>query len=346
MKKILVIEDNLEIRENLVEILGLSGYQTKEAVDGIDGVRIAKEFLPDLIICDIMMPRLDGYGVLKILDKTPVLNQTPFIFLTAKADKEDLRKGMVLGADDYITKPFDDVQLLEVIEIRLKKAEKYASLVNKESGIKHIYNEAKALESFQELSQNKEVRTYNIKSNIYREGEYPKWLFYIAEGNVRCYQTNELGKELTTHIFSKGDYFGYLPLIQNKQYSDSAIATSDCTLQLIPNDDFQVLLYNDRDFSTRFLNLLANDTIETESKLIQLAYGSVRKKVATSLVDYSKKVSSDSFHITRDELASLAGVAKETTIRTLSDFKSEKLVEVKSGEIILLKKEELEKLPY
>src|SRR5579871_5975243 len=104
MKKILVIEDNTDVRENIVEILELSEYTVLQAPDGKAGVELAIKESPDLIICDIMMPVLDGYGVLHLLNKHKETYGVPFIFLTAKSEKSDFRKGMELGADDYITK--------------------------------------------------------------------------------------------------------------------------------------------------------------------------------------------------------------------------------------------------
>ena len=120
-KKVLVIEDNTDIRENVVEILQLADFTVFEADNGKIGVELALKNLPDIILCDIMMPELDGYGVLYLLGKNPETAAIPFIFLTAKAEKVDLRKGMEMGADDYLTKPFDDIELLNAIESRLKK---------------------------------------------------------------------------------------------------------------------------------------------------------------------------------------------------------------------------------
>src|ERR1035437_7618106 len=124
MKTILLIEDNFEVRENTAEILELEHYTVLTAVNGIQGVRLAISEKPDLIICDIMMPELDGYGVLHMLSKNIDTASIPFIFLTAKAEKADHRKGMTMGADDYLTKPFDDMELLSAVEIRLKKFER------------------------------------------------------------------------------------------------------------------------------------------------------------------------------------------------------------------------------
>src|SRR6187399_2972670 len=120
--RILLIEDNNEIRENTAEILELSNYIVDTAENGKIGVEKALAQKPDLIICDIMMPVLDGYGVLHLVTKNEALAGVPFIFLTAKSERTDFRKGMEMGADDYITKPFTDIELLNAIENRLKKA--------------------------------------------------------------------------------------------------------------------------------------------------------------------------------------------------------------------------------
>ncbi len=121
MNKILVIEDEFLIRENLLERLGAEGFDTVGAENGLDGVKLALANRPDLIICDVMMPELDGYDVLRTLRQNPNTAAIPFIFLTAKADKAALRQGMELGADDYLTKPFTKTELLGAIATRLKK---------------------------------------------------------------------------------------------------------------------------------------------------------------------------------------------------------------------------------
>src|SRR5688500_9225400 len=115
MKKILLIEDNEDIRTNTAEILELSNYTVIVAENGKVGVMKALETQPDLIICDIMMPELDGYGVLHAIQRNESIKNTPFIFLTAKTERTDIRKGMELGADDYVTKPFDGTELLNAV---------------------------------------------------------------------------------------------------------------------------------------------------------------------------------------------------------------------------------------
>lgn len=124
MLKILVIEDEINIAKNIKQILDLSDFYTIIAQDGKEGIELAKEENPDLILCDVMMPILDGYQVLIELKKDDKIESTPFIFLTAKSDRPDFRKGMELGADDYLTKPFSPEELLNAVEIRLQKKAK------------------------------------------------------------------------------------------------------------------------------------------------------------------------------------------------------------------------------
>lgn len=124
MKKILIIEDETQVRANIQQMLDLSEFHTITAGNGLIGVQLAKIEQPDLIICDIMMPELDGYDVLKSLRENPETQSIPIIFLTAKAERGDMRQGMELGADDYITKPFTPEELLRAVKIRLVRAEK------------------------------------------------------------------------------------------------------------------------------------------------------------------------------------------------------------------------------
>src|SRR5215207_8957285 len=168
-KTILVIDDNSNIRDNTAEILELAGYKTFTAENGKQGVDIAVKEKPAVIVCDIMMPELDGYGVLHLLRKNPDTRNIPFIFLTAKAERSDFRKGMEMGADDYLTKPFDDVELLNAIESRLKKNDILKKEFTKNiEGINDFINEANGVESLKELSKERDVRIYKKKDDVYK----------------------------------------------------------------------------------------------------------------------------------------------------------------------------------
>lgn len=126
MKKILIIEDDLNVRENIFQLLSKVGYDVTAAVDGFEGIDKAINMFPDLILCDVMMPGIDGYDVLRRLANEPATAMIPFIFLTAKTEMSDLRDGMDLGADDYLTKPFKAGTLLKAIESRLAKRERFS----------------------------------------------------------------------------------------------------------------------------------------------------------------------------------------------------------------------------
>src|SRR6266516_5469436 len=123
MKKILVIEDEPEMRRNIAVLLRYKGYEPIAAQNGRAGVEMARKEKPELILCDVMMPELDGYGVLRALQEDAKLALIPFIFLTAKGEKDDLRSGMNLGADDYLTKPVGNDDLVRAIEARLRRSE-------------------------------------------------------------------------------------------------------------------------------------------------------------------------------------------------------------------------------
>lgn len=350
MKKILLIEDNNDVRENTAEILRLAQYDVITAPNGKEGVALAQSNKPDLIICDIMMPVLDGHGVLHLLSKNEDTSGIPFIFLTAKAERSDFRKGMEMGADDYLTKPFDDVELLNAIESRLKKNEILKKEFTKNmQSIDDFINEAKGIETLKKLSESRDIRVYKKKDNIYKEGSYPKGIYFISKGKVKTYKTNEFGKELITELYKEGDFFGYISLLQEEQYSSSAAAIDDSEIYMIPKEDFFSLLYKNAEVSRKFIEILSNNLHENEQKLIKLAYNSVRKRVAEALLKLSdtyKKGNASKFSITisREDLANMVGTATETVIRTLSDFKDDNYIEVSGGTITILNYDKLAKL--
>ncbi len=351
MTKILLIEDNLEMRENTAEILELSNYEVIVAANGKEGIELAKKELPNLIICDIMMPELDGYGVLRVLGKLPETAGIPFIFLTAKSEKEDFRKGMSMGADDYLTKPFDDVELLDIIELRLRKSQiarkEYANDVD---GLSDFLNDAKALNELSHLSADRTIRKFKKKEIIFYEGNLPHGLFFVNSGKAKTYKTNEDGKEYITGLFKEGDFIGYIDLLQNNNYTESAMAMEDSEICLIPKQDFYKLLNSNRDVSIRFIKMISNNLIEMEERILKLAYNSVRKRVAEALVMLEDKFKAENageefnMNIPREDLANIVGTAPESVIRTLSDFKDEKLIEIKGSNIKIINSAGLRKM--
>ena len=258
MKKILVIEDNAEVRENLEEILELSGYEVLTAEDGKLGVEIALKEMPDLVLCDVMMPRLDGFGVLNILSKKSSTADIPFVFLTAKTEKSDFRRGMNLGADDYVTKPFYKDELLTVIETRLRKSEQIRKKFDRtENGLSAFINEAKGYEELKKLSLERRVKHYKKREVIFEEGDYPRYLYFVNSGKVKVFKTNEDGKEYIIDIFMDGDFVGYNDLIRDSKYAEGASALEDTDISLIPREDFLALLHANRDVASQLIKMLA-----------------------------------------------------------------------------------------
>jgi len=342
MKRILVIEDNTEVRENIAEILELSDYEVDTAENGKIGVERALANPPDLILCDVMMPELDGFGVLYILEKNPATATIPFVFLTAKSEKSDFRKGMNLGADDYITKPFDDVELLDAIEMRLKKSARIPKAV---SPMRTLIDESRGQQELENLSAKGENRILQKKEYLFREGDRPRWLYHVQSGRIKVGLTNEIGKEYITQIYSEGDFIGESNLLKELPYPESAIALEDSQVRLIPKKDFLDILHSNPDLSSRLLQLMADDVLSKEQQLLSLAYNSIRKRVAEALVKLQEQSNTGTFSMQREDLAAMVGTAKESVIRTLSDFKKEGLVEIKGSQIRVVDLKKLEDMP-
>jgi len=351
MKTILLIEDNDDIRNNTAEILELSNYKVVTAENGKEGMEKAMALIPDLIICDIMMPVMDGYAVLYAIHNNEETKNIPFIFLTAKSERSDLRKGMEMGADDYITKPFSGIELLTAVESRLKKID----LLKEElspglEGLQFLLQASKGKDLLQSLTEDRNINKYKKKQLIYTEGNHPNRLFYVIKGKVKIFKCNDEGKELVMELLSQGDFLGYVAMLEGGVYKDNAEAMEETELAVIPKEDFEELVNNNKEVSHKFISLLASNLALKESQLLAVAYNSLRKKVADALLLVQQKYSSSEqenfvIDINRENMATIAGTAKESLIRTLSDFRNEKLVEInKDGNIIILNRTKLENL--
>ncbi|MEO6914972.1 MAG: response regulator [Chitinophagaceae bacterium] len=352
MSTILIIDDNNEIRENTAEILQLAGYTTLIAENGKKGLDIAIKQNPSLIICDISMPELDGYGVLHLLRKNAETEYTPFIFLTAKTERVDFRKGMDMGADDFITKPFDDIELLNAVEIRLKKYNilhsKYAT---NEAGANDLMKDLSSSGIIQMDFSQYDTEVISRKQMLYSDTKRPKYLYYIKKGKIKVYKVNEDGKEYITQLLTEGDYIGHVPLLENKAYDDNAEVLEEAEVVQIPKDIFLNAVNNDIEIASKFIKLVARNVKEQEERLLNLAYSSLRKRIAKALVSIYTKLHNPNqpeqiIDISRDDIARYVGTATESLIRTLSDFKSEKLIEVKEGKIRILSIDKLNGLLY
>jgi len=347
MKTILIIEDNNDIRESTAEILELSGFKVLQAEHGKIGVDLAIQHKPDLVLCDVMMPELDGYGVLYMLNKYPDTATIPFIFLTAKAERVDFRKGMEMGADDYLTKPFDDMELLNAIETRLNKKKKLEAYYSRslDSLEKLASGHGKGLDELKSLIAGRKVRQIKKKQVLYYDGDQPQGLYLIMEGSIKTVKLAEDGRELMTGLFKHEDYLGINALLSDEAFTETAEAVEDSAVCILPKDMIVNLLNRYPEVSQQFIRILANNIREKEEQLLELAYNSVRKRLAQVLVRLSRQLSDPTeFKILRDELASMAGMATETVSRTLTDFKEEGLIEKKGSQIHILDINRLKKM--
>lgn len=346
---ILVIEDNLEVRENICELLELSGYAVHAAEQGKQGIQLALEHLPDLILCDIMMPVLDGHGTLKVLRSNPKTQAIPFIFLTAKAEKEDFRAGMNLGADDYITKPFTDLELLNAVELRLSTTRRSSlGTANAEAFFDPIHHFQTALKDL--VAQHEHAkRSYLAHEHFFQEGEVPQAVFYLEKGRANSYATNDFGKELSLSLYRAGDLIGLHALLGGYAYRSSAWAMEDCRVTVLPRNAFEGWLRSDANLGLELLRSLARRALQKNTLLLELAYSSTRKRVAEGLLRlyqaYGEGQEPFSITLKREALAHLVGTTKETVTRTLSDFKEEGLVALKGSTLTLLDIEGLEQIP-
>lgn len=352
MSKIVLIEDNTDMRENIKEILELADYTVFAAENGKRGVELIKNELPDLILCDIMMPELDGYGVLYMVSKNIKTGSIPFIFLTAKSEKEDFRKGMNMGADDYITKPFEDTELLDSIERRLSRIKQFSDEIeNTTEGLHTFLNNAKGLTELDKLSHEKRTKKYNKKDSVYFEGDYPNFLYFLNSGKVKTFKMNKDGKEFVTNLYKAGDFLGYKSLINEEAYEECATALELTEITLIPKEDFLHLLYSSKEVSHKFIKMLAGSIDIKQQELLNLAYDTVRKRVADSLLKLEAKYKNDnqdpfSIAISRDDLASIVGTATESVIRTLSEFKQDGYISIKGSNITIIEPEKLKNFRF
>ncbi|WP_422080994.1 response regulator [Ulvibacterium sp.] len=349
MKKVLLIEDNKDVRENTADILELSNYTVTTAENGKIGIEKAKTFHPDIILCDIMMPVMDGYQVLDALGEKADMASIPFIFLTAKSEKADLRKGMNLGADDYLTKPFEEHELLDAIACRLKKNDFLRKEFSKNiQGIHEFFQDASYYLNLEYITKEYRPKSYKKRDFVFREGDHAHDLYFVESGTVKTYKSTESGKEFVTGINKSGDFMGQLSLLGHQgTYLESAMVLHDAELYAIPKTDFIHLLYDNKEVSRKFMDIISNNLIEVQEQLLNMAYTSVRQRVAMALLSlYKKGIIKDAPHegidIPREDFAGMIGTATETAIRTLSEFREEGLIAMgHARRIILLNKEKL-----
>jgi DNA-binding response OmpR family regulator len=343
MKTILIIEDDTALLENTAELLELENFKVLTASNGADGVRLATINIPDLIVCDIMMPKQDGYTVLKKLSLNKTTQNIPFIFLSAKTERKEIRLGMDLGADDYITKPFENEELISSINSRLAKAK----LLNKTTAPldQGKYKDLNDLKNY--FDDYGELSNYTKGDIIYQEGDRANKVFLVLKGLIKTHKMDQNGKELITAIQKPDDFIGFTSFVDNNTYEESATVVEDVELAVIYKNALKELLAESSNLSLELMNVLTANLSITKDQLLQMAYSSVQRKTARTILQFAEVLDRGllgEIKISRNDLASVAGIAPESLIRTLSSFKKKGFVEIEGRNIKILKLVELQNL--
>lgn len=350
-RNILIIEDNDEVRENMKEILELSSYEVQIATNGKEGLELAIKNFPDIILCDVMMPELDGYGVLRALSNNPKTKNIPFIFVSAKSEKHDMRAGMDLGADDYLTKPFNGNDLLSLVSARLKKSEfSKGLLINNSYQLEEFFmNANEPVDNIYSISDKILQKKLRKKDILFVEGDAAKYLYFLVSGKVKTFRTNEQGKEYITQVYKERDFFGYSSLLETNTYIETAMSIEEAEVAAIAKQDFYQMLISNNELYTKFIRFITSDLSETNDKLIRLAYNSARKRVAEAIVYLAKKYHNElsngvMFSVCRDDLSAISGVSPESVSRNLTDLRTERLIELQNGKVRILDYKKLAEL--
>lgn len=344
-KKIVLIEDDQTVRETTEEMLELAGYEVYTAKNGKEGVEKAKSLNPHLIVCDVMMPQMDGYEVLKTLAKDEHTFEIPFIFLSAKTDHKDIRKGMDLGADDYLTKPFEEEDLISAIESRLAKTAILHQKKERKNTI--IESHSMNLENFKAELKGFSEQKFSAGEVVYRPGDTANQFFLVKRGVIKTHKTDGQGKELITALFKMDDFFGNLVFNESVNYKEYATPLEDSVLYIIPKVELKKLLQNNHQVLFEIIKVLGDHLDESKEQLLDMAYSSVQRKTAQTILLFTERLKKNKLRqirISRSDLAAVAGIASESLIRTLSKFKKQGIVEIEGRNIKIINFEALEKI--
>lgn len=285
MPKILIIEDEESVRENLLDLLAAEDFQTIAAANGRIGLHLAMSEIPDLILCDMMMPELDGYGVLTALRQEPLTAAIPFIFLTAKSAKADFRQGMDMGADDYLTKPFTRAELLNAI---MTKLEKYANLK------KSLSTQNKAYQLTERMQILEPKLRWAIQQDNFQEFEiYYQPIIDISSGEIigaeslLRWQSRELGSISPNEFIRLAEYNGLIVNIdkwvlnkvcqQIKIWQDSGINYLTIAVNL------SAIEFNQPDLITTIVDLIESNNLENPGLEIELTETMVMEDVNSAI---------------------------------------------------------------
>ena len=342
--KVLIVEDEpaqMQLTRQALESHGT--FQLSFAENAQIAFQRLSEDVPDLVLMDLGLPDADGLDVCRRLKEDERFRWLPVIMLTGRSTIVDKITGLEVGADDYLTKPFDDTELLNAIETRLRRTEMFRQYDSSPEGLDAFMKDAGQVLNLKDLGKDKKVKTFKKKMEIFAEGDSPTHVYLVKSGNVKVFKSHPDGKELITNLYKANDYFGFESILENSLYKESASAMEDSEVVVIPKHDFLALLHSNAEVSRVFISLLCQKVKEKESQLLNLAYNSVRQRTAEALLKvFHLKDSDQKLSVSRDDLAKMVGTASESVIRVLSDFKDEGLIDIESGKIKILAPNKLE----
>ena len=277
--------------------------------------------------------------MLEALSSEPVTRKIPFIFLSAKTERKDVRKGMELGADDYLTKPFEEEELFAAIESRIARAHILED-IREQNEKKDLVTGPRNLHELKNFIDD-EGTEYDFSAGeaIYEENDHSNLVYLILRGVVKTHKLDEQGKDLITGIYREDEIFGLNSFSGNSPYPESATAIEPVKLTGISKDEIRKALEGNHTLALEFLQQLADSLTEAREQLLQMAYASVRRKTAATIIRFAEVMPDKpggTLHIMRSDLASVAGIATETLIRTLSNFKEEGLISIENRDIRIL----------
>jgi len=348
-KKILIIEDDTVLRSNTQELLEFSGYKVITSSDGIKGVDAAKIHAPDLILCDILMPGLNGYEVFEVLNKDKSTRFIPFIFVSSKSEFKDVRKGMNFGADDYITKPFTEKDLLDAIKSRISK---YEDINHDHPNFKYSKQEqSEDITTLKELliyfKEKGEIIKVAKNKPVYKEQKHANYVYLVEKGLIKIHRMDEYGKELTTGLNKRGEFFGFYSFKEISSYPETATCLTPSILLRISNFKFYEILSRNSNLTIELAQLLSDKLSALKTHLLEMAYGSVLKKTSNTILQFAEKNEDEqkqSIKICRNDLANVAGISTESLIRSLSLLKKERLIDIDGRNIKILNVNKLQSI--
>jgi len=347
MKRILLIGDTPAAGNNTREILALSNFNILTAQNPAEAGVLASKTPPDLLICDLAGPDADLQATLGSVQQEPILKHLPLIVFTSDADKANTRRIMDLGADDYLVKPFEGIELLRAVDACLEKQQRRQQVQHPANPMHDPIPTADIANSWQPADQDPQY--YRKKKMLYNEGHRASQVWYIVDGKIITYLVHPDGKELITGIHGPGECVGCTAVLGRGAHTDNARVFEDAQLIGISRQEFLTILQSDSAFARQLVHWLAQTVGAADAGLLNFAYSSLRKKVANGILQLAanlrqQKEGKRYITISRENLAAFVGSAPESLTRTLGDFRKEGLIDISDGRIWLLDEEKLKNM--